>query len=75
MYIYAAASYAIIRRQAIIWINIDRLSIKYLEIYFNERSFEIQQKLSMKLHSKIQSAKWWPFGFGLNVFTYASYHY
>ena len=49
------------RRQAIIWTNTDSLSIGPLWTNFSKIWIEILKFLSMKMHLKMSSAKWWPF--------------
>ena len=56
-----------IRRQAIIWISSDLLSIRPSGTNFSEMITKIQKFSFTKMHMKISSAKRWPFvqGWGL----------
>ena len=55
------------RRQAIIRNNAGLLLIEPLGTNFSEISIEIQTFSFKKMHLKMSSAKWRPFGLGLNV--------
>ena len=55
------------RRQAIIWTNAGILWIGPLGTNFIEILIEIQTFSFKKVHLKMSSAKWRPFGLGLNV--------
>ena len=55
------------RRQAIIWINADILSVGPLGINFSEILMEIRTFSFKKMRSKMSSAKWWSSCLGLNV--------
>ena len=57
------------RRQAIIWTNAGILLIGPLGTNFNEMLIEILIFSFMKMRLKVSSAKWRPFGLGLNVLT------
>ena len=60
------------RRQAIIWTNAGKLLIRPLGTNFNEILIAIHKFPLRKMHLKTSSAKWRPFGLGLNVL---SVHY
>ena len=55
------------RRQAIIWTNAGMLLMRPLKTSFIEISIGIQTFSFKKMHLKMSSAKWRPFGSGLNV--------
>ena len=55
------------RRQAIIWTNTGILLIGPLGTNFNEIFIEIHTFSFKKIHLKMSSGKWRPFGLGLNV--------
>ena len=55
------------RRQAIIWTNDGILLIGPLGTNFSEILIEIHTFSLKKMHLKMSSAKWRPFGLGLNV--------
>ena len=55
------------RRQAIILTNAGLLLIGPLETNFSEILIEILTFSFKKMHLKVSSAKWRPFGLGLNV--------
>ena len=55
------------RRKAIIWTNAGILLIGPLGINFSEILIGIQTFSFKKMHLKMSSAKWRPFGLGLNV--------
>ena len=57
------------RRRAIIWTNAGILLIGPLGTNFIEISIGIQTFSFKKMHLKMSSAKWRPFGLGLNVLT------
>ena len=54
------------RRQAIIWTNAGILLIRTLGTNFSEILGEIHSFSFSKMHLKMSSAKWRPFGLGLN---------
>ena len=56
-------------RQAIIWTNVGILLIGPLGTNFSEMLIEIHTFSSKKIHLKMLSVKWRPFGLGLNVLT------
>ena len=58
------------RCQAIIWTNAGVLLIGPLGINFSEISSRIDIFSFKKMHLKLSSAKWQPFGLGLNVLMY-----
>ena len=55
------------RRQVIIWTNAGILLIGPLGTHFNEILIGIQIFSFKKMHLKMASAKWRPFGLDLNV--------
>ena len=55
------------RRQTIIWTNAGILLIGPLWTNFSEILIEIYTFSLKKIHLKMLSGKWWPFGLGLNV--------
>ena len=55
------------RRPAIIWTNAGILLIGTLGTNFSEISIGIQTFSLTKMHLKMSSVKWHPFGLGLNV--------
>ena len=55
------------RRQAIIWTIAGIMLIGPLGTHFNEILIGIQTFSFKKMHLKMSSAKWRPFGLGLNV--------
>ena len=61
------------RRQAIIWNNAGLLLIEPLGTNFSEISIGIQTFSFKKMHLNMSSAKWCPFGLGLNVLTRCGY--
>ena len=58
------------RRQAIIWNNVEILSIGLLGTNFSEFLIEILAFSFKKMRLKVSSAKWRPFCLGLNVLIY-----
>ena len=55
------------RRQAIIWINVETLSIRNLGTNFSEISIKILTSSFKKMGFKASSVKLWPFCLGHNV--------
>ena len=62
------------RRQAIIWTNAGILLIRTLGTNFSEILGEIHSFSFSKVHLKMSSAKWRPFGLGLNELIGRSNH-
>ena len=60
------------RRQSIIWTNAGIL-IRTLRTNFTEILIKISTFSFKQMHSKILSAKWRPFGLGLNVLEYCMF--
>ena len=55
------------RRQVIIWTNAEILLIGHLQTNFIEILIGIEAFPFKKMHLKMSSTKWRPFGLGLNV--------
>ena len=58
-------------RQSIIWTNAGILLIEPLRTIFSEMLIAIQTFSFKKMRLKMSSAKWRPFGFGLNMLRWA----
>ena len=58
------------RRQAIIWTNAGKLSVRSLGTNFGENLSEISAFSFKKMHLKMSPGKWRPFFLGLNMLTH-----
>ena len=64
-----------LQHEAIIWTNVDLLSIRFQATYFNDVLFEIQKFSLKKIHFEMSSAKWVPFCLGTNELTWHSHDF